>query len=237
MEGPQKSPKSPIRQMPKRAAKRRPGVESQERHQNALSVSTTLNAGVTKRTGRSGTKSHKKSGRSRSKQEKKKKARGELNRKVDAMDQKAAWQEQSELLGLSPDSIQATLESLESTPSPRSPHGKRSRKGKGKKTHKGFVDDLLDDGLDSDDSLQLSERHIPRMEHRGHPVEKPDNVPQSLWLAYCHLNDYIYRQSLPEDVIKQLPLIEEYFKFQHGGPAPSLPPGFEWSAHGELLAV
>lgn len=116
----------------------------------------------------------------------------------------------------------------------------RKRGGK-KKIEEKFMDDfLLDDELPEEEEgkaehLNRSERYIPDIELRKRPVTKPANVPYQLWMAYCMMEEFIYRQSLTEEEVLASPLIDDVLLFRQGGPKPCSPPGFKWDEDGNLV--
>ncbi|KAI1083661.1 hypothetical protein F5B20DRAFT_595595 [Whalleya microplaca] len=154
-----------------------------------------------------------------------------LEKKVAAIDPTVALLEQSALLGITADPPHLSPTALKS---PRSTPGKRGRWRKSKKEKK-YMDDFLspddekEDDQDEDQSLKRSLRWVPDMEHRPRISRKPANVPYQLWMAYCSLDDYIYRYSLTKEETLAHPLLDEVYRFELGGPQPVPPPGFQWN--------
>ncbi|KAI5926174.1 hypothetical protein F4810DRAFT_655804 [Camillea tinctor] len=160
------------------------------------------------------------------------KLKATLMKRVDAMDADTAWLEQSKLLGIGLASPK---------PSPKtdlnSPRAKRGRLGRKPRPEKKFMDDIFgsDDDADAADHLQRGDRWIPDMEHRRRPACKPPRVPHQLWMSYCLLDDYIYRESLTQDEVLSFPLMDDVYTYQHGGPKPITPPGYQWDSHRQLV--
>ncbi|RYP80240.1 hypothetical protein DL769_002542 [Monosporascus sp. CRB-8-3] len=100
------------------------------------------------------------------------------------------------------------------------------RRGRTKKKEERYMDDFLRD--ESADPLRRSDRWVPDIASRKRPVEKPEDIPYQLRMSYCMMEEYIYRQSLTEEEVLALPLIDEVFLFRQGGPRPATPPGFHW---------
>lgn len=108
------------------------------------------------------------------------------------------------------------------------------RKRGGRKRGKNFMDEFLA-SEEPIDQLSRSERWIPDMESRLRPTTKPDSVPLQLWMSYCMMDEFVYRQSLTDEEILALPLIDDVFLFKQGGPMPSAPPGFHWDDEKNLV--
>ncbi len=123
------------------------------------------------------------------------------------------------------------------TPAKRAPGRKRSGKKKKKKQQENFMDDLLasDGETEKVDRLRRSVCWIPDMEHRKHPTTKPDKVPSQLWMSYCMMEEFVYRQALTEEEVLSLPLIDDVFIYKQGGSRPLPPPGFHWDDNRNLV--
>ncbi|KAI1638684.1 hypothetical protein F4809DRAFT_599282 [Biscogniauxia mediterranea] len=167
------------------------------------------------------------------------KAKGKLKatllKRVDAMDPSDAWLEQSNLLGIG---LASPKPSPKTDPnSPRAKRGRPSRRATVPKAEKKFMDDIFgsDDEAGAADQLQRGDRWIPDMEHRGRPARRPPHVPHQLWMSYCLLDDYIYRESLTPGEVLSFPLMDDVYTYQHGGPKPITPPGFRWDRHRQLM--
>ncbi|KAJ0110099.1 hypothetical protein J7T55_014902 [Diaporthe amygdali] len=113
------------------------------------------------------------------------------------------------------------------------PH--RCRPARRGRAGKGYVDagEIL--GLDENDELGLSARHIPQIGLRRRVGRKPAKVPFSLWMAYHQMDDFIYRNSLSKEEVVALPTDDDVFDFHIGGDAPSLPPDFAWDDKKRLV--
>ncbi|KAI1495901.1 hypothetical protein F5X99DRAFT_425512 [Biscogniauxia marginata] len=156
------------------------------------------------------------------------KLKATLMKKVDARDPDDAWIEQSRLLGTSTTPV-----------SPKPPRlrkgGRRGRKTPSPKAEKKFMDDIFEQDDDAADQLQRGDRWIPDMELRGRPAQRPPHIPHQLWISYCLLDEHIYRLSLTPDEVLALPLMDDVYTYQHGGPEPICPPGFRWDSHRQLV--
>lgn len=126
---------------------------------------------------------------------------------------------------------------LKTGPSGRTPAKKtpaRKRGGKKKKKEEKFMDDFLTPE-EAADQLRRSERWIPDIELRTRPTTKPDSIPIQLWMSYCMMEEFVYRQSLTEEEVLSLPLIDDVFIYKQGGPMPSAPPGYYWDEEKNLV--
>ena len=112
---------------------------------------------------------------------------------------------------------------------------KRKRSGK-KKKEKFMEDELLTEAQKSD-KLRRYDRWIPDIGHRKRVATRPDSVPYELWMSYCMMDEYIYRQSLTAQEVAALPLIDEVFLHKQDGPKPITPPGFRWDEEKELVPI
>ncbi|KAI2628309.1 hypothetical protein GGS21DRAFT_492629 [Xylaria nigripes] len=157
--------------------------------------------------------------------------------KVDTRDPKIAWAEQAGLLGLPPGS----------PPSPISPKKSKPSKAEARRVarEEKYVDDMLvkeNEALaeDPDRDLKREERWIPTFAQRKRTIEKPLCVSYSVWMAYRHLDEIIYRSSLSREELLALPLLEEVYEYQDKNgqvPRPITPPGFRWNENLELELV
>ena len=109
------------------------------------------------------------------------------------------------------------------------PKRKRGRKKKEK-----FMDDDLLTVAEKADKLRRSDRWIPDIGLRKRVAMKPESVPYELWMSYCMMDEYIYRQSLSDEDVALLPFIDEVFRYKQDGPKPKTPPGFCWDAERDL---
>ncbi|KAI0109787.1 hypothetical protein F4814DRAFT_424598 [Daldinia grandis] len=162
-----------------------------------------------------------------------------LEKKVSSMDQQSAFLEQSGLLGVK--SFLPKSPGIESLKSPKLPKAKRGRGKKKKSEEDMYMDDFLlsdEENVHSGD-LRRAERWIPEIEHRRRLGQKPRSVPSQLWMSYCLMDDYIYRQSLTDEEVLAHPLIDDVLEFQHGGGSDKivLPPGFQWDEKRRLVPV
>ncbi|GAW12362.1 hypothetical protein ANO14919_017280 [Xylariales sp. No.14919] len=208
----------PIRHQPRRAATASKTNEPEATH---ITFPSHSSVGVQKPKGRS----HGHATRQR------KKFQDALVKRVDALGPEA-WDEQAQLLGLS-DTF--PLVSPIST-KPSNLKGQGRRRAKGKK----YMDDILDPESHIDDELKRGGRWIPNFEHRKRPIVQPPGVPYSLWMAYKHLDDYIYRQSLSSAELDALPLIEDVHEYQNSDgrtPKPITPLGYQWDENLELVPI
>ncbi|KAI5862029.1 hypothetical protein GGS23DRAFT_611236 [Durotheca rogersii] len=168
----------------------------------------------------------------------------ELEKRVEGMGPEAALLQQRELLGLpaNPPNVAAVRVDAGTPPAKAKRRGRRNTRDKER-----YMDDFLlsdeeegggahreDEG---GDRLQRADRWLPDVEHRRRPSEKPKNIPQSLWMSYCLMDDYIYRYSLSDDEVRALPLMDDIYNFQNGGPQPITPAGFQWDKNGTLVPV
>ncbi|KAI0597476.1 hypothetical protein F4775DRAFT_602696 [Biscogniauxia sp. FL1348] len=173
----------------------------------------------------------------------KEKLKATLLKKVDAMDPSDAWLEQSNLLGAGLVSSPKPSPKTGAPSSPRAKRGRPSRKATVvPRAEKKFMDDIFGSDDDDDEAdtadrrrLQRGDRWIPDMEHRGRPAHRPPHVAHQLWMSYCLLDDYIYRESLTPDEVVAFPLMDDVYTYQHGGPKPITPPGFRWDRHRQLV--
>ena len=108
------------------------------------------------------------------------------------------------------------------------PAPKRKRGGRKKKEK--FMDDDLLTAAEKADKMRRSDRWIPDIGLRRRVATKPESVPHELWMSYCMMDEYIYRQSLTDDEVTLLPFIDEVFIYKQDGPKPKTPPGFCWDA-------
>ena len=112
---------------------------------------------------------------------------------------------------------------------------KRKRNTK-KKKEKFMEDDLLTPAQKSD-KTRRNDRWIPDIGFRKRVATRPDSVPQELWMSYCMMDAYIYRESLSAEEVSDLPLIDEVFSYKQDGPKPTTPTGFCWDDEKELVPV
>ncbi|POS70104.1 hypothetical protein DHEL01_v211502 [Diaporthe helianthi] len=171
--------------------------------------------------------------------------RSQLNKKVDSQDQGKLEQEQSRLLrrasialaeeGLElPGILEIAAGKLPDT-KPNTHDHKESRRSNVRPT-KRYMDESEFLEPHETDELGLSSRYIPHIGMRRRVGRKPPNVPFGLWMAYKHMDDFVYRQSLSEKEALALPSDDDAFAFQsHDGAKPSLPPGFSWDDSRRLL--
>ncbi|KAI0903384.1 hypothetical protein F4823DRAFT_618777 [Ustulina deusta] len=153
-----------------------------------------------------------------------------LVKKVDARNSQVAWAEQAHLFGLG----DASPPSSPTSTRPSKPKVEGRRKAKGKK----YMDDILSVEENAEDELKRGERWIPDFAHRRRPNHQPSGVPFSLWMAYKHLDDYIYRHSLSKEDLEALPLLDDVHEYQNSDgriPRPITPPGYRWDENLELI--
>lgn len=157
-----------------------------------------------------------------------KKLQHALIKKVDARDVEEAFAEQSHLLGLG------------SPLPPNSPAlPKKIQKHNTVKGPK-YMDDSLNEGANIDEEIHRGKRWIPDLAHRKRAVDQPLGVPFALWIAYKHLDDYMYRHSLSCEELEALPLLEDVHEYQDSDgrlPRPITPPGYMWDENLELVPV
>ncbi|KAI0848048.1 hypothetical protein F5Y00DRAFT_270477 [Daldinia vernicosa] len=223
-----------VRQQPRRAARDKHGLSN-------------LPLKSLKQEHMSGPRSPKKSPRTESRYRRKKgaisyaKARAlatkALEKKVSSMDQESAWLEQSGLLGALPPKSPG----IQSLPSPKLLKAKRGRGRKKKSEEDMYMDDFLlsDEETGHPGGLRRAERWIPEMEHRRRPGQKPRNIPSQLWMSYCLMDDYIYRQSLTDEEVLAHPLMDDVLEYQQGGSSAKVvpPPGFQWNEKRRLVPI
>ncbi|KAF3062197.1 hypothetical protein GL218_03617 [Daldinia childiae] len=163
-----------------------------------------------------------------------------LEKKISSRDPESAWLEQSGLLGV-PKSLPQESHDIKSLTSPKLPKAKRGRGKKKKSEEDMYMDDLLlsDEEFGHAGGLQRAERWIPDMQHRRRLNQKPKNVPSQLWMSYCLMDDYMYRQSLADEEVLALPLMDDVLEFQHGGSSDKAvpPPGFQWNEKRRLVPI
>ncbi|KAI2602145.1 hypothetical protein GGR54DRAFT_535129 [Hypoxylon sp. NC1633] len=231
---------TPTRRQPLRAARTK-HLSSPHLPQSPLKKHA-LKSGVRKASARSPTKrggKYPKGGRAR--------LARELENRVSLLDSKVARIEQHELLG-APIDLVSTSPARTDLPNAKSAKKKRGR-GKKKPESEMYMDDILlsdkeeDEGdkakeVVGDGRLRREDRWIPDMEHRGkRPEQKPKLVPYQVWMSYCLLDDYIYRNSLTADQIRKHPLMDEVYSFQNGGQQPVTPAGFQWDGRQRLVPI
>ncbi|KAI1172619.1 hypothetical protein F4777DRAFT_497097 [Nemania sp. FL0916] len=218
MSKPKKSHHSPTRHQPLRAT-RATSKPAEDIMKDDITVARSSKNGVQKSVGKPRAAA----------QRKRKKAVQALVKKVDARDPHDAFAEQAQLLQLS--ALQSPV-----TPTHTSPKGSKS-----KRKEKKYMDDTVSVKNERhDDHLQRGDRWIPDFEHRPRLTRQPNGVPYSLWMAYKHLDDYIYRHSLSAAEIEALPLLEDVHAYQDSdgrGPKPLTPPGYQYDEHLELVPV
>ncbi|KAJ3564249.1 hypothetical protein NPX13_g7912 [Xylaria arbuscula] len=150
-----------------------------------------------------------------------------LIKKVDARDPEEAWVEQAHLLGLS------------NPPLPTSPTlPKKNAQLHNTIKEPKYMDDVLNEKGNIDEEIHRGKRWIPGLTHRKRPVDQPLGVPFALWIAYKHLDDYMYRHSLSDANLKALPLLEDVHRYQDSDgrlPRPITPPGCIWDENLELV--
>ncbi|KAI1470554.1 uncharacterized protein F4812DRAFT_418098 [Daldinia caldariorum] len=180
---------------------------------------------------------------SKSKAKAKAKAMRTLEKKVSAMDPEAAFLEQSGLFGAAKNPPPRSP-SIRSPKSPKLSKPKRGRNKRKKTEEDMYMDDfLLSDEEDKHPGylggLRRAERWIPDIDHRPRVHQKPRNVPSQLWMSYCLMDDYIYRQSLTEEEVLAHPLMDEVLEFQQGGNGsePIPPVGYTWNEERKLVPV
>ncbi|KAI1185540.1 hypothetical protein F5B17DRAFT_445654 [Nemania serpens] len=211
----------PTRHQPRRST--RAINKTDEIEVKAITMSRSLAGGV-----------HKNEGKSRgTTQRKRKKLQNALIKRVDTRNIQDALVEQAHLLG---------LDRVSSPASPTSPGQLRSRGQARGSTKKGkrYMDDIVGADDHPEDGLQRGRRWIPDFQHRTKPVHKPHGVPYSLWMAYTHLDDYMYRYSLSAAEVEALPLLEDVHEYQDSDgrtPKPITPPGYEFDDHLELVPI
>lgn len=163
-----------------------------------------------------------------------------LEKKVSSRDHESAWLEQSGLLGV-PKSFPQKSPGIQGLASPKLPKAKRGRSKKKKSEEDMYMDDFLlsDDEFGHPGDLRRAERWIPDMEHRRRLDQKPKNVPSQLWMSYCLMDDYMYRQSLTDEEVLEHPLMDDVLAFQHGGSSDKVvpPPGFQWNERRRLVPI
>ncbi|KAI1474580.1 hypothetical protein K445DRAFT_14084 [Daldinia sp. EC12] len=163
-----------------------------------------------------------------------------LDKRVSAMNPEAALLEQSRLIGAAKNASQKSP-SMKSLKSPKSFKPKRIRNKKKKSEEDMYMDDfLLSEEEDRQPGgLRRAERWIPDIEHRRRVGRKPQNVPSQLWMSYCLMDDYIYRQSLTEEEVLAHPLLDDVLEFQQGGNStkPIPPVGYRWDDKRKLVPI
>ncbi|KAI1800354.1 hypothetical protein F4811DRAFT_539448 [Daldinia bambusicola] len=166
-----------------------------------------------------------------------------LEKKISAMDPEAALLEQSRLFGTVKNAPPRSP-SIRSLKSPKLSKPKRGRNKRKKSEEDMYMDDfLLSDEEDKHPAhlvdLRRGERWIPDIEYRPRVHRKPKNVPSQLWMAYCLMDDYIYRQSLTEEEVLAHPLMDDVLEFQQGGNSskPIPPTGYKWNEKRRLVPV
>ncbi|KAG8170250.1 hypothetical protein KVR01_000995 [Diaporthe batatas] len=171
--------------------------------------------------------------------------RSQLNKKVDSQDQEKLAQEQSRLLrrasialaeeGLElPGILEIAASKLPDTKS--SPHSDKEGRRSNVRPTKRYMDESEFLEPQETDEMGLLSRYIPHIGMRRRVGRKPPNIPFGLWMAYKHMDDFVYRQSLSEKEAFSLPSDEDAFAFQsHDGAKPSLPPGFFWDDNRRLV--
>ncbi|GAP86255.1 hypothetical protein SAMD00023353_1801610 [Rosellinia necatrix] len=89
--------------------------------------------------------------------------------------------------------------------------------------------------------LRRGRRWIPDIGRRGpRPAQRPPGVPHTLWMAYAHLDDFVYRHSLAPAEVEALPLLDDVIEYQNSdgrSPRPVTPPGHRWDDHLELVPI
>ncbi|KAI0406887.1 hypothetical protein F4802DRAFT_556501 [Xylaria palmicola] len=207
---------NPTRRQPPRAT-RNPSRKEQTEGEAAKTSCSLPAAGVAKREGKSRGATTRR----------RKKLQSALIKRIEARNYKDALFEQGQLLGLA-----AQLSPTSPAPSHRGRrHGRAEKK---------YMDDLPSTEHAVGDGLQRGQRWIPDFEHRTRPTHQPHAVPFSLWLAYRHLDDYIYRHSLSQAEVEALPLLEDVHEYQNSdgrGPKPITPPGYQWDKNLELVPL
>ncbi|KAI1100465.1 hypothetical protein F4804DRAFT_348537 [Jackrogersella minutella] len=232
---------SPSRQQPWRSTRDKRSSTSQL--SQGLDKMHTSSAGVKKATTKQELK-HGKKGR-RFPKGGRAKATKALEKRVSLMETEVAWLEQQKVLGITGEPDYNTPNIL-SVPTPKSAKFKRGRK-KRRQSEDMYMDDFLLSDADGEEEagknkeekegkkLQRGERWIPELAHRGRVSRKPRNVPFQTWMAYCQLDDYIYRCSLTDEEILTHPLMDDVYSFQNGGSKPVTPAGFQWDERKNLV--
>ncbi|KAI1775495.1 hypothetical protein F4818DRAFT_416699 [Hypoxylon cercidicola] len=231
---------SPARRQPRRSAKHASITQPPSPKQKPSS-----GAGTRKRTARGGDKSSKPK-RARGTKGAKARAIKELEEKVSAMKPEVALSEQRELLSVPvepadvpPANMHPAAPEL-ATATPKSAKGKRGRPRKNRAEEDMYMDDFLlsDEEVAHNGrevNLRRADRWIPDMEHRRRISRRPKNVPYAVWMSYCFLDDYIYRNSLTDEEVLSYPLLDDMFSFQSGGTQPATPAGFQWNEKKHLV--
>ncbi|XXG99469.1 hypothetical protein Hte_005808 [Hypoxylon texense] len=164
-----------------------------------------------------------------------------LEARISKMDSAAALSEQSELLNV------GRAKQPVATPEPTTPgsvKSKRSRPRKRRAKEELYMDEFL--ASDAEEvketqaqpiPLRRGDRWIPEIEHRRRVTKRPSNVPSQVWISYCLLDDYIYRNSLSDEEVLKLPFLDDVLDFQMGRGQPVALEGYHWNSKKHLVPI